>query len=85
MKDTPRLREYNDAIDISRFMRAQACAIIESADQIEKDARRKAEEYVGKQPESGLLLPLTYRIMVKELGHEVSMDGPLPNTDGGDK
>ena len=80
LPDTSNLREYDDAMDAAAFMRSQAQALMENAAQIEFDAKKKAVEYVGEQdPRNGPLLPLRHRLMVKELGYNVGLDGPSPN------
>ena len=82
LPDTPNLRAYDDAIASAAFMRDQARALMDSATQIEFDAKKKAIEYVDDNNQVDMrkaLLPLRHRLMCKELGHDVGFDGPSPN------
>ena len=77
LKPTPNLTAYDEAMSAAMFMKEQAMALLENAAEIEFSARKTAESYVGKQ--DGPLLPLRHRLMCKELGYDVSMDGPSPD------
>lgn len=78
------LREYDEAMDSALGMKELAAALLEEAGHLEREAKRKAEEYVGMQdPRHGPLLPLRHRLMCKEMGYDPGMDGPAPDATRG--
>lgn len=74
------VKEYDDVVDAAYFIRVQAYAMIEEADCAERAVKAKARAFLGDQDARvEALLPLRHRLLCKERGYDVPIDGPLPS------